>query len=62
MAGRAQFRKRDFASAAAYETSIAPNCERLQRILRAVDKRVSPVRMDYVSSPDQPALRVFAVR
>ncbi|MGH7957133.1 MAG: dienelactone hydrolase family protein, partial [Opitutaceae bacterium] len=69
VAERAKFWKRDFASAAAYESSIAPNRERLRRILGAVDERVRPARMEYVSGPDQPALvaeservRVFAVR
>lgn len=68
-AGRAQFWQRNFASPEAYEKSIAPNRERLRRILGAVDERVSPVGMEYLSGPDRPALvaeservRVFAVR
>ncbi|MGH8189089.1 MAG: dienelactone hydrolase family protein, partial [Steroidobacteraceae bacterium] len=69
IAERGKFWKRDFASAPAYESSIAPNRERLRRILGAADERVKPVRMEYVSGPDQSALvaessriRVFAVR
>ncbi|MDQ3623474.1 MAG: hypothetical protein M3463_13455, partial [Verrucomicrobiota bacterium] len=67
--GRGRFWKRDLASAPAYATSVAPNRERLRRILGAVDERVTPVRMEYIGGPDQPALlaeservRVFAVR
>lgn len=66
---RGQYWKRDLASAPAYAASVAPNREHLRRILGAVDERVTPVRMEYVSGPDQPALvaesgqvRIFAVR
>ncbi|MDZ4290150.1 MAG: hypothetical protein U0984_19445, partial [Prosthecobacter sp.] len=69
VAARAQFWKRDFTSAAAYEASVAPNRARLRRILGAVDERINPVRLEYLSGPDQPAIvaeservRVFAVR
>ncbi len=66
---RGAYWQRDFSSPAPYEKSVAPNRERLRRILGAVDRRARPVRMEFVSGPDQPALvaeaervQVFAVR
>ncbi len=66
---RAAFWQRDDASPAAYIKSVEPNRERLRAMIGAVDPRTSPVRLEYVSSPDSPALvaqtdacRVYAVR
>ena len=43
---RRKFWNRDFSSAAAYEKSIAPNRERLCRVLGAIDPRVSPAAIE----------------
>src|SRR5437867_10229245 len=48
VANRQQFWKRDTSSPEAYEKSIAPNRERLKKIIGLVDQRV-PVRMEVVS-------------
>jgi dienelactone hydrolase len=65
---RKQFWKPDFSSPEAYANSVAPNRERLKKILGVVDPRLPP-RMDYVATTDQPALvaetdryKVYAVR
>ena len=58
VASRSQFWKRDFTSSEAYARSVAPNRERLRRMLGVVDARVNPVRMEYVSGPDQSAVLV----
>ena len=42
--------KRDFASKQAYERSVAPNRERLKRIIGAVDPRVRNVTPEYTST------------
>ncbi len=66
---RAAFWKPDYSSAEAYAKSVRPNRERLKTILGVVDKRVSPVRMEYVVPVGGPALvaetplyKVHAVR
>jgi dienelactone hydrolase len=66
--GRAAFWRRDFSSPEAYEKSLRPNRERLQRILGAVDPRVAAV-MERFGDEDHPALvaetgqyRVWQVR
>ncbi len=66
---RAQYWKRDTSSREAYEKSVAPNRERLRRIIGAVDERVKPPVLEYVATTDQPALvgrglgfEVWAVR
>src|SRR6266704_2755608 len=48
VANRQQFWKRDTSSPEAYEKSLAPNRERLKKIIGLVDQRV-PVRMEVVS-------------
>lgn len=65
---RAKFWKPDFSSVAAFDTSVQPNRQRLRTMIGAVDDRV-PVKMEYVSMTDQPALaaetklyKVHAVR
>ncbi len=45
---RKQYWKPDFSSVEAYTKSVQPNRERLKKILGVVDKRVSPVVMEYV--------------
>ena len=49
VANRQQFWKRDTSSPEAYEKSIAPNRERLKKLIGVVDQRV-PVRMEFVSN------------
>lgn len=68
VARRATFWKRDTSSTAAYDRSVQPNRERLQKLLGVVDARV-PVRMERFGDDDNPALvaeteryRVFQVR
>src|SRR5262245_28925654 len=65
---RKQFWKPDFSSPEAYLKSIAPNRERLKKLLGVVDKRLPPA-MELVATTDQPALvaeteryKVYAVR
>src|SRR5690606_4406730 len=60
---------RDFSSPEAYEKSVEPNRGRLERIVGAVDPRVSPVEMYLVGTTDSPSLvaeapgfKVHAVR
>ena len=53
VANRQQFWKRDTSSPEAYEKSIAPNRERLKKLIGLVDQRV-PVRMEFVSPNDKP--------
>lgn len=57
VANRQQFWKRDTSSPEAYEKSIAPNRERLKKLIGLVDQRVSP-RMEFVAGDDCP--EVFA--
>ncbi|HZY87308.1 MAG TPA: hypothetical protein VFE78_20905, partial [Gemmataceae bacterium] len=66
---RAAFWKPDYSSAEAYAKSVQPNRERLKTILGVVDRRVSPVEMEYVVPVGGPALvaetpayKVHAVR
>ncbi len=66
---RAAFWKPDLSSAEAYEKSVRPNRERLKAILGVVDRRVSPVEMEYVVPVGGPPLvaetaayKVHAVR
>jgi len=47
---RAQHWKRDFASRDAYAKSVAPNRERLRKIIGAVDPRVSPVDVTLIAT------------
>lgn len=49
VANRQQFWKRDTSSPEAYEKSIAPNRERLKKLIGLVDQRV-PARMEFVSN------------
>ncbi len=53
---RAQFWRRDASSPAAYAQSLAPNRERLRRLLGAVDARVPEVRLELVADTRTPAL------
>ena len=66
---RAALWKRDYSSVENYERSIAPNRERLKKIIGAVDPRVPAVSMDLVSTLSTPALvangqgyKIYAVR
>jgi dienelactone hydrolase len=66
---RSRFWKPDFASARAYEESVAPNRERLRKIVGAVDSRVpAPALQIVASSPASPEVarasrfKVYAVR
>ncbi len=66
---RGRYWKRDFSSAEAYMRSVAPNRERLRRMIGAVDARVPFTALELIASTDAPALvaetdtfRVFAVR
>jgi dienelactone hydrolase len=66
---RGRFWKRDFTSPEAYAASIATNRARLARAIGAIDERIKPEALDYVSSTSSPALvaetdliRVWAVR
>jgi len=65
---RKQYWKPDYSSHDAYEKSVAPNRERLKKILGVIDQRVPP-GMEYVSSKEMPSLvadgkyfKVHAVR
>ncbi|MCI0701747.1 MAG: dienelactone hydrolase family protein, partial [Planctomycetia bacterium] len=60
--------KLDKSSSAAYAKSVEPNRARFKKLIGVVDKRVPP-NLEYVGTPDQPALiaetdkyKVFAVR
>lgn len=62
------FWKSDFTSAEAYTKSVAPNRQRLRKLLGVVDERLPP-RLEYAARPDEPELigrtdryRVYAVR
>lgn len=57
VANRDQFWKRDTSSPEAYEMSIAPNRERLKKLIGLIDQRVVP-RMEIVAEDDSP--EVFA--
>lgn len=57
VANRQQLWKRDTSSPEAYEKSIAPNRERLKKLIGLVDQRV-PSRMEFVAEDDCP--EVFA--
>ena len=66
---RGRYWKRNLASAEAYQASVATNRLDLRRAIGAVDERISPESLDYVSSTTSPALvaetdliRVWAVR
>jgi dienelactone hydrolase len=66
---RAALWKRDYSSVENYERSIAPNRERLKKIIGAVDQRVPLVSMELVATLSTPALvangqgyKVYAVR
>ena len=66
---RAALWKRDYSSVENYERSIAPNRERLKKIIGAVDPRVPVVSMELVATLSTPALvangqgyKVYAVR
>src|SRR5260370_14064243 len=66
---RKQFWKPDLSSPEAYDKSVAPNRERLKKILGVVDERVPFTDMEYVGGPKSPSLaaetddyKVFAVR
>ena len=65
---RPQYWKRDFASRATYENSVAPNRQHFTKIIGVVDPRV-PVTMERFGDDDNPALvaatdsyRVYQVR
>ncbi len=53
---RQQYWKRDFSSARAYNKSVEPNRERLKRWIGVKDKRVSPIKLEYVATFEQPSL------
>ena len=55
-AGRTNFWKRDFASRQAYEKSVAPNRERLRKIIGAVDERVPVRALELIGTTDEPSL------
>ena len=66
---RAALWKRDYSSVENYERSIAPNRERLKKIIGAVDPRVPDVSMELAATLSTPALvangqgyKVYAVR
>ncbi len=66
---RIEFWNRDFSSPSSYTKSVDPNRRRLQSMIGAVDRRIAPVRLEYVSGPDASAIlaetdtyRVFAIR
>ena len=66
---RSRYWKRDFSSVEAYERSIAPNRERLRRMIGLVDSRLPLTALELIASTVAPALvgetdsfRVFAVR
>ncbi len=65
---RQAYWKPDYSSAPAYEKSVAPNRERLKKILGIIDRRL-PASMEYVSDTEHPALvgegknyKAYAVR
>ncbi len=69
VAARAQYWKRGFTSRDAYEKSVAPNRERLRKIIGAVDARLPVRELEFVSSTPTSArlaeaasYDVFAVR
>jgi dienelactone hydrolase len=45
----------DYYSAQAYERSVAPHREHLRTIIGAVDPRVSPVQLEIIAHPGEPA-------
>jgi dienelactone hydrolase len=66
---RGQFWKRDLSSREAYERSVAPNRERLRRMIGLVDERLPVTDLELVATLHTPALlaeteafQVFAVR
>src|SRR5262249_30253826 len=66
---RAGFWKRDYSSREAYERSLAPNRERLRKMIGAVDPRVPVNGLEYVANAAASAeiagglgYRVYAVR
>ncbi len=66
---RKQYWQPDYASAAAYAKSVAPNRERLKKILGVVDKRLLVPALDFVAFTGQPPLaaktnayKVYTVR
>jgi hypothetical protein len=68
-AGRSAFWKPDYSSAEAYERSLAPNRERLKKIIGAVDPRAREVSVELVGTVETPALvakgqgyKVYAAR
>jgi dienelactone hydrolase len=52
---RTNFWRRDFSSAGAYEESVKPNRERLQRMIGAVDRREPARAIEFVSHADRPS-------
>ncbi|HKS96616.1 MAG TPA: dienelactone hydrolase family protein [Terriglobia bacterium] len=69
VATRASLWKPDFSSVQAYEKSVAPNRERLRRIIGAVDRRVEVPELRIVTATpelaeasDEPRFKVYAVR
>src|SRR5687768_13937814 len=55
VAKRAAYWKRDTSSPQKYEASVAPNRERLARMLGVVDARVKDTSPQYVSGPTRPS-------
>jgi dienelactone hydrolase len=53
---RRSFWKPDFSSAEAYTGSVAPNRDRLRRILGVVDKRLPVTELEYVATTNRRAL------
>lgn len=56
VARREQFWKRDFASAAAYEKSVAPNRERFRESIGAVDPRIAAEGLELITTTTQASL------
>ena len=66
---RSRFWQRDFSSAAAYESSVAPNRERLRQLIGAIDARLPVSALEFISTTTRPALvaetdafSIYAVR
>src|SRR5688500_5813842 len=55
VAERAKLWKRDFSSPAAYEKSVAPNRERLRKIIGAVDARLPVTDLQLVGGTSTPS-------
>ena len=54
--GRARLWRRDTSSPANYQKSVAPNRDRLAKILGAADARLAPRGMELIATTNRPAL------